>query len=328
MAAAAQDFAGLGGAIDVHTHYITPSYRRALTAAGHTRPDGMPAIPEWSPESALALMDGTGVATAMLSVSSPGVSLGDAAAAATLARTVNEEGAAVVRDHPRRFGLLASLPLPDVTAALTELAHALDVLGADGVILLTNYDGVYLGDSVFEPLMAELHRRRTVVLLHPTSPVCGERTALGFPRPMVEFLFDSTRAVAELALRRVLERCPGIRFVVPHAGAALPVLADRIATFARMSGTDVDVVATLRALHYDVAGAALPRALPALLSLVDPDRLVYGSDYPFTPAAVVKDLAAALTAAEVLDAAGKHLMTSGNARRLFPRLTRPTGPTG
>ncbi|MDX3071152.1 amidohydrolase family protein [Streptomyces sp. MI02-7b] len=325
MAAAAQDFAGLGGAIDVHAHYITPSYREALTAAGHTRPDGMPAIPEWSPESALALMDETGVATAMLSVSSPGVSLGDAAAAATLARAVNEEGAAVVREHPRRFGLLASLPLPDVPAALAELGHALDVLGADGVILLTNYDGVYLGDSRFAPLMAELHRRETVVLLHPTSPVCGERTALGFPHPMVEFLFDSTRAVAELALRHVLERCPGIRFVVPHAGAALPVMADRIAVFAQMSGTGVDVLAALRALHYDVAGAALPRALPALLSLVDPDRLVYGSDYPFTPAPVVKDLAAALAATGVLDAAGKHLVTSGNARSLFPRLTRLTG---
>lgn len=321
MAAAAQDFAGLGGAIDVHAHYITPSYRRALTDAGHAHPDGMPAIPEWSPEGALALMDETGVATAVLSVSSPGVSLGDTTARAALARTVNTEGAAVVGEHPRRFGLLASLPLPDVRAALAELGHALDVLGADGVILLTHYDGVYLGDSHFEPLMAELHSRGTVVLLHPTSPACGERTALGFPRPMAEFLFDTTRAVAALVLRRVLERYPGIRFVVPHAGAALPVTADRIATFARMSGTDVDVVATLRGLHYDVAGAALPRALPALLALVAPDRLVYGSDYPFTSAPAVKALAAALAATDALDATGKHMMTSGNARSLFPRLT-------
>ncbi|MEU6340947.1 amidohydrolase family protein [Streptomyces sp. NPDC046977] len=319
MAAAAQDFAGLGGAIDVHAHYITPSYRRALVAAGHTRPDGMPAIPEWSPESALALMDATGVATAMLSVSSPGVSFGDAAARAALARTVNTEGAAVAAEHPGRFGLLASLPLPDVRAALAELGYALDVLGADGVILLTNYSGVYLGDDGFEPLMAELDRRGTVVLLHPTSPACGERTALGFPRPMVEFLFDSTRAVAELVLRRVTERYPRIRFVVPHAGAALPVMADRIAAFARMSGTDVDVLAALRGLHYDVAGAALPRALPALLALVAPDRLLYGSDHPFTPAPLVTSLAAALAATDALDAAGKHMMTSGNARALFGR---------
>ncbi|MFD4576540.1 amidohydrolase family protein [Streptomyces sp. NPDC058417] len=317
------------GAVDVHAHYVTPAYRSALIAAGHSHPDGMPSIPDWSAEQALRFMDANGTRTALLSVSSPGVSLGDAAANRDLARTANEEGAALVRTRPDRFGLLASVPLPDVDAAVAEAVFALDRLGADGIALETHYRGTYLGDPAFEPLMAELHRRRAVVHLHPTSPVCWQDTALGHPRPMLEFLFDSTRAVTQLVLGGVLTRHPGIRFIVPHCGATLPVVADRIAAFALASGgPPVDVLGALRRLHYDTAGFALPRALPALLDLVSPDRLLYGSDHPFTNAAVATAQAKALAATPLLGAADKRALFSGTAHRLFPRLRERAGRTG
>lgn len=309
------------GAVDVHAHYVTPTYRQALIAAGQGRPDGMPAIPDWSAEQALRFMDANGTAMAMLSISSPGISLGGAAANRYLARTVNDEGAAIVKANPNRFGLLASVPLPDVSAAVAEAKYALDVLGADGIALATNYEGTYIGDPTFEPLMTELHRRETVVHLHPTSPACWEATSLGYPRPMLEFLFDTTRAVTELALNRVLDRYPGIRFIIPHTGASLPVVADRIAAFALSSGgAPVDVLGALRRLHYDVAGFALPRSLPALLNLVSPDRLLYGSDYPFTNSALAFAQAKALEATRALKPADKQAMFHGNAGRLFPRL--------
>jgi predicted TIM-barrel fold metal-dependent hydrolase len=136
--------------VDVHAHFLPADYREALLANGHERPDGFPILPEWSPEGHLEVLDRLGIGTAMLSVSSPGVALGEDAAA--WARSVNETGAATVRAHPDRFGLLASLPLPDVDAALAELRHAFDRLGADGIALLTNVDGVYLGDERYEPL--------------------------------------------------------------------------------------------------------------------------------------------------------------------------------
>ena len=126
--------------IDVHAHYLPADYREALIANGHTEPDGFPVLPEWSAEAHLAMMDRVGIGTSMLSVSSPGVGFGEDPAA--WARRVNDAGARTVRDHPGRFGLLASLPLPDVEAARVELAYALDDLGADGVVLLTNVDGV------------------------------------------------------------------------------------------------------------------------------------------------------------------------------------------
>jgi predicted TIM-barrel fold metal-dependent hydrolase len=314
-------------AIDVHAHYLTPAYRQALIDAGQDHPDGMPNIPAWDAGTALGVMDATGVAVALLSVSSPGFVLGDSARTRDLVRQVNDEGAALVGQHPDRFGLFASVPLPDVAAAVAEAVHALDDLHADGIALETNYGGTYLGDPAFRPLLAELHRRAAVVVLHPTSPACWQQTALGRARPLIEFAFDTTRTVVQLALDRVLEDYPGIRFVIPHAGAALPVLADRVAAFAltesdpsQPSRPPVDVIAALRELHYDVAGFTLPRALPALLDLVGPDRLLYGSDYPFTPAFVVKALATQLAATGALNAREKAALFHANAAQLFPRL--------
>jgi 6-methylsalicylate decarboxylase len=310
----------LDGAIDVHAHYVTPRLRAAMLAAGHDHPDGMPAIPEWTTETALSTMEQTGIAAMLLSVSSPGVHFGDDAAARELARAVNDDGAEIVAAHPRRFGLLASLPLPDLDGALTELRHAFDDLGADGITLLTHYDGRHLGHPCYEPLMAELDRRGAVVLLHPTSPPCWETTSAGFPRPMLEFPFETTRAVTSLVLAGVVARYPAIRFVVPHAGAALPALADRVAAFAAMGGSTVAVPRTLSALYYDVAGFALPRLLPALLTLTTPGRLLYGSDYPFTPGWAVHGLAQALATTDVLTADDRRALWRGTAEVLFPRL--------
>ena len=142
--------------IDVHAHFLTDSYVSAARAAGHVHPDGMAGWPKWSAEEHLRLMDRWGVATAMLSISSPGTHFGDDAAARRLTREVNEGGAAISRAHPGRFGHFASLPLPDVAGALDELGFALDELGSDGITVETNSAGVYLGDDRYEPLYREL----------------------------------------------------------------------------------------------------------------------------------------------------------------------------
>ena len=146
--------------IDVHAHYVPADYRQALIDNGQSQPDGFPALPTWSPEAHLAMMDQVGIETAMLSITSPGVTFG--VDPVEWARRVNETGAQTVRAHPRRFGLFATLPLPDVDAALAELRYALDTLKADGVVLLTNFQEVYLGDPRFDAVFAELHRRKTV----------------------------------------------------------------------------------------------------------------------------------------------------------------------
>ena len=313
--------------IDVHAHFLTAEYRRAAEAAGHEHPDGMPGLPHWDVGAALGMMDGLNIRTAMLSVSSPGVHFGDDAAARKLARSVNEEGARAAGDHPGRFGLFAALPLPDVDGAIAEATYAFDTLGADGVAVESNHGGIYMGDPKFDPLFAELNRRRAVVFMHPTSPTCPccQTLSMGYPRPMIEFMFETTRAVTNLLLTGTLDRFPNIRLIVPHAGAAIPVLADRIVGLSPAlhlaNPVDPDhFYATLRRLHYDLAGYPLPRLAPALLEIADPGRIFYGSDWPFTPLPIVTRLAGQMETTPLFDAATRSRILHDNAVELFPRL--------
>lgn len=313
--------------IDVHAHYVPDFYRGALERAGHARPDGMPAIPGWSSASAIDAMDSLNIKSAILSITAPGVHFGDDAAARALARQVNEDGSKLVSDYPNRFGLFASLPLPDVEGAIAEAIYALDVLKADGVILETNHHGMYLGDAKLEPLFSELNRRNAIVFIHPTSPHCSccATTSFGYPRPMMEFIFETTRSVVNMLLSGVLDRHQNLRIIVPHGGAAIPVIAERIAlllsyTSANPMSRD-QLFGLLRRMHYDLAGAPVPHLLGALLQIADKDKIFYGSDWPFTPLKAVTELAAKLDDTPLLDEQTRRLVYFENAIKLFPRFS-------
>lgn len=310
--------------IDTHAHFLTPEYVRAAQRAGHIHPDGMDDWPTWNVTEHLALMDRWGVATSLLSLSSPGTHFGDDAQARALSRHVNEAGAALRSAHPDRFGHFASLPLPDVDGSLAELAHAMDHLASDGVALETNAQGSYLGDARFEPLYEELNRRRTPVFVHPTSPPHAEALALGRPRPMLEFLFDSTRSVSDLVFHGVLQRYPDIPWIFTHGGGTLPLLAERMELFRTVfakGGTALDPVPEqIGRLWFDMAGTPFPHQIPALTAAFGSERLLYGSDYCWTPAPGVDAQIASIGAAPQPPGDTWHALTTRNAHRLFPRL--------
>ena len=247
--------------IDTHAHFLPDFYRDALIEAGHQNPDGMPAIPPWNETDALSTMDALGVRTAILSISSPGVHFGDDARARALSRRVNGEGARLRRAHPGRFGHFASLPLPDVAGAVAEVQHAIDELGADGVALYSNQRGLYLGDPALRPVYAALDARKSVVFVHPTSPTCScsDRLSGVFPRPTLEFMFESTRSITDMVIAGVLRDFPNLRVIVPHAGAALTVLTPRIDLMAPLfrcedGGSPPSMRDAMKQLHFDLAG--------------------------------------------------------------------------
>ncbi|KOG70101.1 amidohydrolase family protein [Streptomyces flaveolus] len=308
--------------VDVHAHFVTPAYVEAAQAAGHRQPDGMRGYPAWSVAEHLELMDSAGIRTSVLSISSPGTHFGDDRAARALTREVNEFAADVLRAHPGRFGHFASLPLPDVDGALTEAAHALDVLGSHGVALETNAAGIYPGDTRLEPLWQELDSRAAVVFVHPTSPPCHEHVSLDRPRPMLEFLFDSARTVSDLVFSGVLRRHPRIRWIFTHGGGALPLLTDRMELFRTVFGVGSadgpPVQEQLRALWFDMAGTPFPHQVPALTRTFGHDRLLYGSDYCWTPAAGTLAQVASVDAAPQPEAGTWRELTTRNAARLLP----------
>lgn len=311
------------GLVDVHAHFVTDGYVAAGRAAGVEHPDGMPAWARWDVEEHLGLMRRGGIEKSYLSVSSPGVHFGDDVAAGRLAREVNEFGAALRAERPDRFGHFASLPLPDVEGSLAEAAYALDTLGSDGVAVESNHHGSYLGDPRFEPLWEDLDRRGAVVFVHPTSPRHAEEVALGRPRPMAEFLFDTARAAVDLLFNGVLVRRPGIRWILTHGGGVLPLLADRLELFrgalsaAPEGGPDTRE--QLGRLWYDMAGTPFPRQVPAFDAAFGTERLLYGSDYCWTPVGAVLDQIAAVDGAAGPAGGGSwRELTTRNAHRLFP----------
>lgn len=309
--------------IDMHVHYVPQAYQEALLINAKKNRDRFP-TPEWDIKTHLDIAEQLGIVTSMLSITSPHIHFGDDHAAKVLARKVNEDGAELVRKYPGRFGLLASLPLPDIDASLKEMQYALDVLHADGFTLPTNSQGVYLGDRRLDPVFAELNKRKAIVTLHPTTPgAVPENILEDLPMPLVEFFFDTTRTIINMILKGTLKRFPDIRFIVPHAGAFLPILADRMQVGLQVvnKGEDgIDVYAALRSMYYDVAGVCLPRQLAALLQLVDTNHLLYGSDYPYTPAAGCIYLADALDKTNLLTDEQRRAIYRDNAVSLFPRL--------
>jgi predicted TIM-barrel fold metal-dependent hydrolase len=145
--------------IDVHHHFASPEFQAEMTK----RNAGNPTYRKWVPQISLDEMDKAAVATSMISVTRPGVWFGDVELAKKLARVSNEFGAKLVKDYPGRFGLFAILPLPDVDGSLREIEYAYDVLKADGVAVMSNYDDIYLGDPKIAPVMDELNRRKAIV---------------------------------------------------------------------------------------------------------------------------------------------------------------------
>jgi predicted TIM-barrel fold metal-dependent hydrolase len=317
--------------IDLHVHYLPQAYREALLNCGEINPDGYP-TPAWNPEQHLELMEHLGITTSMLSLSSPHINFGDKNATKILARKVNDDGAELVDKYPQRFGLMAALPLPDVEDSIAEIRYAMEVLHADGFALPTNTRGIYLGNPCLDPILEELNRYQAVAVLHPNTPgSVPENVVEGLPMPMMEFLFDTTRTVINLILKRTLRRFPNIKFVIPHAGAFLAILADRFGAALQMLPTlfeingqkrtdNVDIFAGLNHLYYDVAGVCLPRQLGDLLQIIDVNHLFYGSDYPYTPEPACLVLADALDKTNLLTEEQRRSIYYDNAVKLFPNI--------
>lgn len=300
--------------IDTHTHFSTPKLFDLATAKGVNQAT----LKDWTPEKMLVQMEEGSVATSILSVSDPGVHFGDNAGARALARECNEYAARVVRDHPGRFGFFAVLPLPDVDGALAEAAYALDTLKADGIGVLSSYEGKYLGNPAFAPLMDELNRRRAVVYCHPFCAACGVQTTLTDAQNRgVEFVFDTTRTILSLLQTATVVRCPDINFIWSHGGGTVPFITSRLQGAAQK--LPKGLMYELQRFYYDTAQAFNPYTMPSFKKLVPVSQILFGTDYPLgggSAAVVSKGLIdnGGFTANEL------RAIDRENALRLLPRL--------
>ncbi len=269
-------------------------------------------------------MDELGIGTAILSVSAPGTAfLPDPADAAALARDLNDFAAKAVAAQPDRFGFFATVPLPHVDAATAETVRALDDLKADGVVLLANHAGVYLGEEGQDALFAALDERAAVVFVHPAE--LPGPTVPGVVPWAVDFLLDTTRAVYLLVRNGIRQRFPNIKFILSHGGGFVPYASHRmmLAIVNETGRNPADVLDELAGFYFDTALSSTAAALPTLLAFAKPGHITFGSDIPFAPTFVAKMFSDGLEGFPGLDTDARAAIDRGNALPLFPRLTTP-----
>lgn len=298
--------------VDVHHHVVPPQY------ADDSMPIRIPDI-----DTQLRTMEGWRIRTAITSLT-PRVVLNNPHRLREVARTCNEYQANLALDHPSRFGSFALLPLPDVDRALDELTYALDILHLDGVGLFSSVGGRYLGDPLFDPIFDELNQRKAVVFVHPAHCEAPEETNLRAPPFVVEYVFDTTRAIVNLVFTGTLKRCPDIRLIVAHGGGAVPFLAQRIAMLEghRHATGVTEVIPTLRSLYYEIATATAAYSLRSLQELVDATQILWGSDMPFVYGERLKAEVDHWEAYDGFDAASRLAVEQRNVLRLFPRFAQ------
>ncbi len=317
------------GTIDVHNHFFPPVFKqdtdRFLTALYGEVPA---AIKNWTPAVAIEALDRYGIAKAVVNSSarpaSPGVSVEQYR---SQARSCNDYGAKMVQDHPKRFAQFGFLPMPDVDGSLHEIEYALDVLKAPGVGIMTSYGNLWPGDPMFRPVVEELNRRRAIVFCHPRPATCC--TALmpsvaSREAQLLEFPYDTGRAVVSLLMSGCFANYPNIRWIFCHAGDVVPALSGRmnnvfselppqqLAQFAP-KGMDYE----LQRQFYDTADGAYAPSMAALKSYIPNSQILFGTDYPYV--AIGKN---------VRELHARHLrpselraIESGNVLKLIPGLS-------
>lgn len=306
--------------IDVHTHVVPPFWGEELPSHGGD-PSGW-ALPKWSADAHLKFMDDNQIATSVLSLTAPSVVGWQGQQRRDMARKVNEYVADLGAKHPGRFGNFATVPLPDVEAAAAEAAYALDQIGADGVVLLTNYDGVYLGDDTYAPLWDTLNKRSAVVFIHPGHP----RIPLlaDVPGPLVDYPFDTTRNAVQMVFNGVLDNYPNVKIILSHAGGFLPYGVLRFCELQpalQPEGPTTDqLLAKFKLFYFDTALSSGPYAFPSFLGFADHQRILFGSDFPYAPAPVAAKFTKILDNQAGLTAEQKTVFNKGNGEKLLKRL--------
>jgi predicted TIM-barrel fold metal-dependent hydrolase len=306
--------------IDTHHHCVPQDYRKALEKAGIGDAGGR-AMPEWSTELALETMDALDVGSGIMSVSAPGTAfLPKAADAASLARDVNDFCANVVTTSPDRFGFFATVPMPHVDESVAETVRALDDLSADGVVLLANHAGTYIGEEGQDDLFAALDARHAVVFIHPAE----------LPGPAVpgntpwatDFMLDTTRAAYLLVRNEIRRKYANIRFILSHGGGFVPYTSHRmaLAIFADTGRNPEEVLDDFAGFYFDTALSSTQAALPSLLAFAKPGHITFGSDFPFAPLAASQYFTAGLESYDGLDDDARTAIDRTNALTLFPRL--------
>jgi predicted TIM-barrel fold metal-dependent hydrolase len=165
--------------IDTHAHYSPDVYNAYLERYGLLGAI-TGAYGPWSADRHLTFMDQYRIQASVLSFGDLQITVGPVGDRRATARLVNDYAHDLVRTRGDWFGIFAVTPMPDIDGSVAEVDLALGDLDLDGICLLTNYQGTYLGDLSFAPLYKVLNDRGAYVYGHPTGPEVNPAPKLCF----------------------------------------------------------------------------------------------------------------------------------------------------
>ncbi len=305
--------------IDVHHHVTPPSLVGEKMRAGA---GGGPTY-AWTINKTLDDMEKGDVRAAMISLPHPIEVWPNPNDTRGLTREWNDYVAKLVTDYPGKFGQFAMLPILDIEGSLREIEYAYDVLKADGINLMTSIGDKWLGDPHYDPIFAELNRRKAVVYTHPATPHCCVGMVPEIRDSVIEFGTDTTRAITRLLFSGAAAKYPDIKWIFSHAGGTAPFLTERLIRFSQTekgmaARVPEGVLAYLKRFHYDTAQAAHPWALASLMRLVEVSQVLFGTDFPWRTAVEtakgVRDFG--FSESDIL------AIDSGNAEKLLTKWAR------
>jgi aminocarboxymuconate-semialdehyde decarboxylase len=286
---------------DLHTHYYPDKYFQMIRDipsefSFDKDPTGRTIIkyrgarffgitpPMTDPEKRIEDMDRVGIDVEVLSLSTPNVYFAPAERQAEIARHVNDGYAELMAKYPKRFKAFASIPMDDPEAALEELHRALGELRMNGVVLLSNIQGRPITAPQYRPFLEEANRLKLCIFIHPMLPAVTEPFSEFVLGPLVAFPFDTTLAVARLCYAGVFKQLPDIKWLIGHAGGAIPWLSERLDNgfrdFAECRANIDELPSVyLKKLYYDTVTFSA-YTLSTLRDWVGTDHMAMGSDYP------------------------------------------------
>lgn len=225
-----------------------------------------------------------GIDKQILTFTTPGTQIESPERSVELAQIVNDGFARIKDERSERFTALATLPLNDPEASVIEFERTFNDLGFKGVMVFSNINGIALSDRRFWPLYEKASDLNAVFYIHPNFPVGVEAMTEYWLMPLIGFTFDTTLAAAKLVFSGVVEKFPGIRWVLGHLGGAIPYLAERLdrgyfAFKECREHINKPPSEYLKEFYYDTVNFDL-KALKLAIDFAGADHLVAGSDYP------------------------------------------------
>ena len=231
----------------------------------------------------LQQMDDAGVQMQVLSPAASPPYAEKESDAVEAARLINDSYAELAQKYPERFNAVVSLPLPHIDAALREMERGLDQLGMLGVSMTCSCFDRSTAEAEFEPLYAEMNRRRAVLNYHPIqNGICSPMINDYKFTVAVGASLEDSAIVLHLIARRMPERYPNITYVIPHLGGIIPMQLQRLDNQVPSRYPDLPErpSVTARRFFYDTVGHGSHAALLCAWKAFGADQLVAGSDYP------------------------------------------------